>query len=77
MVTAVDGLQAVSGTPSVKALADAVGWFESGFTDTGFNIGGTDETYQSPLAGDEEGNWCKPNAHRFYDRWTAEFEQSA
>ena len=61
MVSAVSGLQAESGTPSVKALADAVGWFESGFTDTLYNIGGTISTYSSPLSGTEEGNWCRPN----------------
>ena len=44
MVTAVDGLSAVSGTPSVKALADAVGWFENSFTDTQYNIGNTSNT---------------------------------
>ena len=61
MISAVNGLQAVSGTPSVKALADAVGWFESGFTDTPNNIGGTNATYSSPLDVAEEGNWCRPN----------------
>ncbi len=51
MVSAVNSLTPLSGTPSIHALASAVQWYESGF-----------RGYSSPIpTNTAAGNWCKPN----------------
>ncbi|MCU7865596.1 MAG: VWA domain-containing protein [Candidatus Thiodiazotropha sp. (ex Lucinoma borealis)] len=56
-LTAVNNLQTVSYTPTVKAMEAAVNWFRRDQTFTDFNNFVT----TSPIAGDPEDNWCRPN----------------
>jgi type IV pilus assembly protein PilY1 len=53
----IDALQALNYTPTVKALEQAVAWFRRDQTFVDFNS----NSMTSPIAGDPEDNWCKPN----------------
>ncbi|PVV11059.1 MAG: hypothetical protein B6D77_07335 [gamma proteobacterium symbiont of Ctena orbiculata] len=57
LLNAVDNLQTVSFTPTVKAMEAAVDWFRRDRTFTDFN----GFTTTSPIAGIPEDNWCRPN----------------
>ncbi|MCU7857429.1 MAG: VWA domain-containing protein, partial [Candidatus Thiodiazotropha sp. (ex Lucinoma borealis)] len=57
LLAAVAGLQTVSYTPTVKAMEAAVNWFRRDQTFTDFNNFVT----TSPIDGDPEDNWCRPN----------------
>ncbi|MCU7932683.1 MAG: VWA domain-containing protein [Candidatus Thiodiazotropha sp. (ex Codakia rugifera)] len=57
LLAAVDGLQTVSYTPTVKAMEAAVNWFRRDQTFTDSNNFAT----TSPIDGDPEDNWCRPN----------------
>ncbi|MEW8625520.1 MAG: VWA domain-containing protein [Candidatus Thiodiazotropha sp.] len=55
--TAINSLQTVSYTPTVKAMEAAVNWFRRDRNFTDFNNFAT----TSPIAGEPEDNWCRPN----------------
>jgi type IV pilus assembly protein PilY1 len=50
MISAVNSLNSLSGTPSIHALASGVRWYEAGFRGAA-----------SPIASNPASNWCKPN----------------
>jgi type IV pilus assembly protein PilY1 len=58
-LTQINNLQALSGTPTVRALESAVNWFDPNptfnFTDS------TNTTMATPITGAPVNNWCKPN----------------
>ncbi|MEW8693463.1 MAG: hypothetical protein AB2535_20710, partial [Candidatus Thiodiazotropha endolucinida] len=56
-LNAVDNLQTVSYTPTVKAMEAAVDWFRRDQIFTDFN----GFTTTSPIDGIPEDNWCRPN----------------
>lgn len=56
-ISAADGLETNSYTPTVKAMEAAVRWFRRDQTFTDFDGFVT----TSPIAGDPEDNWCRPN----------------
>jgi type IV pilus assembly protein PilY1 len=56
-LSAVNNLQTVSFTPTVKTLEAAVNWFRRDRTFTDYNGFAT----TSPIAGIPEDNWCRPN----------------
>jgi type IV pilus assembly protein PilY1 len=55
MDTAINGLQHLRNTPTVKAIEAGVDWFEGDFTD--FN----GVTRTSPIGEQPKDNWCRPN----------------
>ncbi|MEW8525464.1 MAG: VWA domain-containing protein [Candidatus Thiodiazotropha endolucinida] len=56
-LNAVDNLQTISYTPTVKAMEAAVNWFRRDRTFTDFN----GFTTTSPIDGVPQDNWCRPN----------------
>ncbi|MCU7937296.1 MAG: VWA domain-containing protein [Candidatus Thiodiazotropha sp. (ex Dulcina madagascariensis)] len=56
-LTQVDSLSTISYTPTVKAMEAAVDWFRRDRTFTDY----FGNAMTSPIAGDPEDNWCRPN----------------